>query len=171
MIPSDVLISSPVVQAEAVNQQFPGVDASLDPELALALRVSMEEERARQQALSGTPAAPEEEPTVAEPQPMEEDEDALLQRALAMSMKEETPPMDDEDPDDQMQLALQMSMQEAPAKEEKDEAIFHDPSFVNQMLSELPGVDPNDPTIQAALARIRGDDKDDDKNDDQKKDK
>ena len=39
---------------------------------------------------------------------------------------------------------------------------FHDPNFVNQMLSQLPGVDPNDPAIQAALAKIRGDEKKDD---------
>ena len=44
---------------------------------------------------------------------------------------------------------------------------FHDPTFVNQMLSQLPGVDPNDPAIQAALAKIRGDEKkDDEKKDD-----
>ena len=64
-----------------------GVNPDDDPELALALRVSMEEQRARQQAEGGaeeTPAAP-----VAVGGGGAEDEsseEALLQRALAMSM-------------------------------------------------------------------------------------
>ncbi len=74
ILPSDVLISSPIVNegggtgAEMGGMAavaaasgtgadrgggdtggVEGVDASLDPELALALRVSMEEERARQE--------------------------------------------------------------------------------------------------------------------------
>ncbi|KAK9836058.1 hypothetical protein WJX84_001290 [Apatococcus fuscideae] len=98
------------------SYQF-GVDPNLDPELALALRVSMEEEQARQttgpsgeaapasgsepmqatpsgtQAAGGTgapaatPAAAT--PAIDGPEPM--DEDALLQQALAMSMQEEQP--------------------------------------------------------------------------------
>ncbi len=76
MLPSDILISSPIVNedggAAAVmggmaavaaasgpgagrgggdTGEFEGVDAMLDPELALALRVSMEEERARQEVM------------------------------------------------------------------------------------------------------------------------
>ena len=41
---------------------------------------------------------------------------------------------------------------------------FNDPAFVNSMLAQLPGVDPNDPAIQAALASINqgGEKKDDD---------
>lgn len=71
-----------------------GVDPTLDPELALALRVSMEEERARQEAsASGTQApGPAETPAPMAAAPPDEggvedmDEDALLQEALALSM-------------------------------------------------------------------------------------
>ena len=54
--------------ASAALQGFNfGVDPSLDPELALALRVSLEEERARQEAAQsvagGAPAASEEPAT------------------------------------------------------------------------------------------------------------
>ncbi len=73
MLPSDVLISSPVINEDGGSAaamggmaavaaasdaaasrgggtaEFDGVNADLDPELALALRVSMEEERARQE--------------------------------------------------------------------------------------------------------------------------
>merc|ERR1712183_53429 len=60
---SDALVSSPIVQGEDGSGagitstggggfEF-GVDPNDDPELALALRVSMEEQRARQQAEGG----------------------------------------------------------------------------------------------------------------------
>ena len=65
--------------------------------------------------------------------------------------------MDDDD-DDEMKLALAMSMQqassEAPAPAAAAGGEFNDPAFVNSMLAQLPGVDPNDPAIQAALASI-----------------
>lgn len=66
-----------------------GVNPDDDPELALALRVSMEEQRARQQAEGGagetgavTPAAG----TGGAGGEDESSEEAMLQRALAMSM-------------------------------------------------------------------------------------
>lgn len=71
-----------------------GVDPTLDPELALALRVSMEEERARQaqQAAGGGGGAAAE--AAAPPEAMAVDaldEDALLQQALALSMQVDQP--------------------------------------------------------------------------------
>lgn len=89
-----------------------GVDPNLDPELALALRVSMEEERARQSAAASAAqqggedqgAATEGEAAAdagtdvatgaAEPEGMAldtMDEDALLQQALALSMQVDQP--------------------------------------------------------------------------------
>merc|ERR1711936_848063 len=50
---SDALVSSPIVQGEDGGGFEFGVDPNDDPELALALRVSMEEQRARQQAEGG----------------------------------------------------------------------------------------------------------------------
>lgn len=94
-----------------------GVDPNMDPELAMVLRISMEEERARQgitggdaaaeDAAGGTPAAtPGAEATAAPaataeatagaPEPMEED--ALLQQALAMSMDVDEEPVTAEAP-------------------------------------------------------------------------
>eukprot|EP00752_Nemacystus_decipiens_P018206 g16335.t1 len=85
VLPSDVLISSPIVSGEAGGggggggggglaaggggefggaADFGGVDPSMDPELAMALRVSMEEERARQEAASKATA--EQDGTAAE---------------------------------------------------------------------------------------------------------
>ena len=100
---------------------------------------------------------------------MDED-DALLQEALAMSMKEdegatvEPAAMEDDEEDDEMKLALAMSMQQSEAPAPAAAGEFNDPAFVNSMLAQLPGVDPNDPAIQAALASINqgGEKKDDD---------
>ncbi|XP_065868655.1 26S proteasome non-ATPase regulatory subunit 4 homolog isoform X1 [Euphorbia lathyris] len=131
---SDVLISTPVFNGEAGGSGFAaaaaaaaagggggdfefGVDPNLDPELALALRVSMEEERARQEAAAKRAA---DEPSRAEKvegassnsqdvsmvhntddkaaeetgnnaAPMDE-VNALLHQAIALSMQ--TPPSD-----------------------------------------------------------------------------
>ncbi len=88
-----------------------GVDPNLDPELALALRISIEEERAREAAAAagsaaaaeGEAAAPDAGGVTATPEaaaaPAEAgddgvqdmDEDALLQQALALSMQVEQP--------------------------------------------------------------------------------
>ncbi|GFY80426.1 regulatory particle non-ATPase 10 [Actinidia rufa] len=125
---SDVLISTPIftgdgeggsgfaaaaaaAAAGGVSGFDFGVDPNLDPELALALRVSMEEERARQEAAAKkaaeeaakqekggeqqstsqdatmtenvSAAAPEAENKTSD---LMDDENALLQQALAMSM-------------------------------------------------------------------------------------
>ena len=58
----------------------------------------------------------------------------------------------------------------APAPAPASAMPFMDPSFVNSLLSGLPGVDPNDPKIQAAMAQItkKEDKKDEDKKDEKK---
>lgn len=136
VLPSDVLVSSPIVNGGAgmsggggssggvggaggggssnAFSEFGGVDPNMDPELAMALRVSMEEERARQERAAAAAAAEAENNgndsnnNGAEGGPMEventntssdnanaasddagievSEEDALLQQALAMSM-------------------------------------------------------------------------------------
>ncbi|EPZ31143.1 hypothetical protein ROZALSC1DRAFT_31289 [Rozella allomycis CSF55] len=83
---SDMLVATPIVSSDGVIPSNPndfefGIDPSLDPELALALRISMEEERARQNQQEGGPYID---------QPMETDEDEELRRALAMSMQDAT---------------------------------------------------------------------------------
>lgn len=259
-LPSDVLIASPVVHggdggggmgmmggagagAGGASSggggggdnfaEYGGVDPNMDPELAMALRISMEEERTRQEriaaeqqqppdAADGTdaataaagsaeesktgddasPAAAGDEDVKMEDAPMAMamddggDEDAMLQQALAMSMAEaavETTAAtdaaagteeDDEDDDEAMQMALAMSMQAeggnddaaAAAAPASSTAQFQDPSFVNQLLGSMPGVDPNDPAIKAALEGLQAagtndeDKKDGDNDDDKKKD-
>jgi 26S proteasome regulatory subunit N10 len=173
-----------------------GVDPNLDPELALALRVSMEEERARQEAAMKRSA---EDATLKEGQvgessnaadvpmsdaaPVEaidksadmmiDDDAALLEQALAMSMAEAAAAaaagstagdltMAESGGDDQdLAFALQMSMQEAAAaaasasQSNADMSkVLGDQSFVSSVLSSLPGVDPNDPSVRDVLASL-----------------
>uniref|UniRef100_A0A061RPU3 26S proteasome non-ATPase regulatory subunit 4 homolog n=1 Tax=Tetraselmis sp. GSL018 TaxID=582737 RepID=A0A061RPU3_9CHLO len=124
-----------------------GVDPNLDPELALALRVSLEEERARQNAAAaaaggeqegGGSAANEAAPAAAaadEAVPM--DEDALLQQALAMSMATDSQAPKQGEPakksadtemaagdeaNEELQMALRMSMEENLGESEKEGA-------------------------------------------------
>lgn len=130
---SEALISSPIIQGEdgmggaglgGAGFEF-GVDPNEDPELALALRVSMEEQRQRQEeeqrraimadaAANPTSGTAGQETIADEPH----SEETLLQRALALST--ETPADDDGMPDfanmteeEQIAFAMQMSMQDA----------------------------------------------------------
>ncbi|XP_022906581.1 26S proteasome non-ATPase regulatory subunit 4 isoform X2 [Onthophagus taurus] len=184
---SDALISSPVIQGEdgtgasgACGFEF-GVDPNEDPELALALRVSMEEQRQRQEeearkareasAADGTveTAAIKEEPT----------EEALLEKALAMSMEQgavNQPAVDfaNMTEDEQIAFAMQMSMQDAQTTSgsKKEEAmdvegdedyseVMNDPAFLQSVLENLPGVDPQSETIRQAVGNLKEKKKDD----------
>lgn len=101
---SDALISSPVIQGEdgtggiglGVGGFEFGVDPNEDPELALALRVSMEEQRQRQEDDARRAAANSAKEGTQAPSTAEAEsgssEERLLERALAMSM--ETDPAD-----------------------------------------------------------------------------
>ncbi|GKY93287.1 hypothetical protein MPSEU_000296200 [Mayamaea pseudoterrestris] len=160
---------------------YGGIDPNMDPELAMALRISMEEERARQESVAAAAAqdgAPSGDAEMTDATVQDaaaamglSEEDALLQQALAMSMNENEPNADeeedskpaamdvnmgedeDDDEDAAMQMALQMSMHaDAADTSEGSGGQFQDPAFVNELLGTS-GVDPNDPAIQEALRK------------------
>ncbi|KAJ3082854.1 hypothetical protein HDU99_001386 [Rhizoclosmatium hyalinum] len=168
---SDILISSPILADEdgappagfsaggAGGFEF-GVDPSLDPELALALRISMEEERARQEALNGggassggdamavdsgastaAPAAPAVRGTV---------EDDMLAQALALSMGGAQPGDAMEEDDDEIAKAIALSMQDSGSGNAGSSS--QNPDLSN-LLGTLPGVDPNDPRFKDLLKK------------------
>jgi 26S proteasome regulatory subunit N10 len=195
VLPSDVLANSPVLAADGGayaaaagamatsgfdggNQfaEFGGVDPNMDPELAMALRVSMEEERVRQERATAAAAQEESKDTdmadAATADAGLSEEDALLQQALAMSMQENDPVPSgdtkpsaaatmmetDDDEDAAMLMAIQMSMQteendSKPSQESTSNQQFQDPAFVSELLGSMPGVDANDPEIQEALRK------------------
>ncbi|GLB33367.1 putative ssl1-like protein [Lyophyllum shimeji] len=154
---SDALISSPILAGDrgaaipaelggaaegaaagvgGANQFEFGVDPSLDPELAMALRMSMQEAQARQAAevaaAAAPPAdtipAPTAETTAVPPpttvEPTDEEEERLLQQALAMSEQRDVD-MDmeegvEEDEDEEAAIARAIEMSMRPQEEQKD---------------------------------------------------
>lgn len=146
---SDALISSPVVQGEdgtggaglgGAGFEF-GIDPNEDPELALALRVSMEEQRQRQEEAARRAATEGgEQPAAtgtAEPEPAASSDEALLERALAMSLQNENnssstalpimpaglePDFGAMTEEEQIAYAMQMSLQQAHDQEKVAES-------------------------------------------------
>jgi len=195
---SDALATSPVLQGEdgsggvsgssGAGFEF-GVNPDDDPELALALRVSMEEQRARQVADGGAVEAPAggEKQGASE---NESSEEALLQRALAMSMdtgdtsagqmtqERDLASMTEEE---QIAFAMQMSMadSEAVADSSKAESMdvdtkdqdyseaMNDPAFLQSVLQNLPGVDPQSEAVRNAIGAMK-EEKEEKKEDDKK---
>ncbi|KAK9059796.1 hypothetical protein SSX86_020500 [Deinandra increscens subsp. villosa] len=197
---SDVLLSTPIftgdgeggsgfaaaAAAGGVSGFDFGVDPNLDPELALALRVSMEEERARQEAAAKKAAddsskqekegeSTSQDATMSEKvgtsasesekkkDDMMDDENALLQQALAMSMDDpaasvtthDTDMVEASADDEDLALALQVSMQEGVKDQSDMGKLLADQSFVSSILTSLPGVDPNDPSVKDLLASMQ----------------
>ena len=153
---ADVIISSPILQAEGSGGGEGGnfdFDANMDPELAMAIRLSMEEERQRSTTAAGSEQAP----------PPVEDFDAELRAALQASMQapgspQPPAPKVDMVDDEEVRKALAESMEDwegetdpKKAKTSTPSAQIHDPAFVAELLGTLPGVDINDPRIQEAL--------------------
>ncbi|KAK0450599.1 hypothetical protein EV421DRAFT_2050406 [Armillaria borealis] len=130
----------------AANDFEFGVDPSLDPELAMALRMSMQEAQAREAAEaaasststaqahtdSSTTQASTTLPTSVPAEPADNEEEALLQQAIALSRGDRDIEMDtahhegdvpmDEDEDEEAAIAraIAMSMQQ-PQPPQKDE--------------------------------------------------
>lgn len=194
-LPSDVLISSPIIHGGndgggsvaggggggSSFAEYGGIDPSMDPELALALRVSMEEERARQEATQkpkgGETATEEATPAPSEPKAAQSamvgSEDDELQRALQLSMQEAAAATETTTTSSETKEAPPPAPASGEAASDAKAAAFLDPSFVNNLLTGLPGVDPNDPKIQAAMAQLNksGAKKDGNKKDDDEKKK
>uniref|UniRef100_A0A673HZ38 26S proteasome non-ATPase regulatory subunit 4 n=1 Tax=Sinocyclocheilus rhinocerous TaxID=307959 RepID=A0A673HZ38_9TELE len=143
---ADALLSSPVMAGEggtimglgASDFEF-GVDPSADPELALALRVSMEEQRQRQEeearraAVASAAEAGVSSPTV------DESENALLKMSTAPALPDFSRMTEDE------QIAYE---------DEEDYDVMQDPEFLQSVLENLPGVDPNNEAIRNAMGSL-----------------
>jgi 26S proteasome regulatory subunit N10 len=183
--PSDAILTSPLMQdspfggmaaggsgmggAAAGNfDEFGGIDPSMDPELAMAIRVSTEEARAQEEARaksameeSKTAAASSSSSAAASSSSMpavqeEEDEDeaTLIQRALELSMRESTDEegasasssavamaaVDDEDmeEDEALRRALELSMVE----DASSSSATSSSAPTTAAASQLAGIDP-----------------------------
>ncbi|XP_066124041.1 26S proteasome non-ATPase regulatory subunit 4 isoform X2 [Saccopteryx bilineata] len=183
---ADALISSPILAGEggamlglgASDFEF-GVDPSADPELALALRVSMEEQRQRQEeeARRAAAASAAEAGIAATGMEGERDsDDALLKMTISQQEFSRTglPDLSSMTEEEQIAYAMQMSLQGAefgqaasadidassamdtsePTKEEDDYDVMQDPEFLQSVLENLPGVDPNNEAIRNAMGSL-----------------
>uniref|UniRef100_A0A3B5MZW5 26S proteasome non-ATPase regulatory subunit 4 n=1 Tax=Xiphophorus couchianus TaxID=32473 RepID=A0A3B5MZW5_9TELE len=181
---ADALLSSPILAGEggavlglgASDFEF-GVDPSADPELALALRVSMEEQRQRQEDEARRAAvASAAEANISSPV-ADESEDALLKMSVshADSAGPALPDFSRMTEEEQIAYALQMSMQGAGAgsgtSDEEDYDVMQDPEFLQSVLENLPGVDPNNEAIRNAMGSLASQtgSKSDTKKDEEKK--
>ncbi|CAJ0887781.1 2792_t:CDS:2, partial [Entrophospora sp. SA101] len=170
---SDALLSSAILAGEdGVPAGFAagggnsfefGVDPNLDPELALALRISLEEEKARQEAKAAEVSTTSNSNQEAESSTMAIDQTigggstdkAELSTIINTENQTDDVHMEELTEDEQMARALQMSMQgdgESNVKITTDDYnVMQDPEFMSELLQSLPGVDPNDPQIRNAL--------------------
>jgi 26S proteasome regulatory subunit N10 len=151
-----------------------------DPELAMALRISMEEQRLKQEAESKKTDGDKMDTDSQAQNP----EDALLQQALQLSLaqqntggggggvsvQQDLSAMTEEE---QLEYALKMSLAQSgqtsqavstPAMDEDmkedDEdltAAMNDPDFLQRVISELPGVDPNSDIIRSTVDSLNKD--------------
>jgi len=206
---SDALISSAIIQSEeghvsvnpteGGNFEF-GVDPNDDPELALALRVSMEENRARQanEGNKGIIASNTEESKAGENSSKSDvfspdtdnTDDPELAMALRLSMEQdyaipintqegpirtqESDNGDEAGKDEKMDVD-EPSKKEGSAKpaddaEEDYSEVMNDPEFLQSVLESLPGVDPQSDAMRQAMGALTGSAKKDEPKDEKKSD-
>uniref|UniRef100_A0A8C5F4F5 26S proteasome non-ATPase regulatory subunit 4 n=1 Tax=Gadus morhua TaxID=8049 RepID=A0A8C5F4F5_GADMO len=160
-----------------------GVDPSADPELALALRVSMEEQRQRQED-EARRASVVSAAEAGVPSPADESEEALLKMSVTQTdtATPALPDFSRMTEDEQIAYALQMSMQgggwslKTFEKHDldlhidiqlsitiihiglqckfEDYDVMQDPEFLQSVLENLPGVDPNNEAIRNAMGSL-----------------
>ncbi|KAG2359521.1 hypothetical protein BDR07DRAFT_1361108 [Suillus spraguei] len=135
---SDVIISSPILSEDrgippeamgdvggasgsgGANFEF-GVDPSLDPELALALRMSMEEEQARQAAEEQTRQSATDAHPQTESAGVDKDDEAMLAQALAMSEHNDVDMGEEQDEEMDEEEAIARAIQMSMKQEEKEQ--------------------------------------------------
>jgi 26S proteasome regulatory subunit N10 len=116
---ADMIVSSPILGGGGAavgegGEELGGFDSNMDPELAMAIRLSMEEERQRQAtAAAGSSGTDASSSSVRPPvQPVEEDFDAELRAALMASLQESQPVEEEMDMDEEVRKALAESMED-----------------------------------------------------------
>ncbi|CAG8460026.1 3011_t:CDS:2 [Paraglomus occultum] len=162
---SQTLVQTPIIMSEdGDTSMFNGgdmVDPNLDPELALAIRISLEEDKARreQEAAKAAGQQEAESSTMAVDSTIEE-EQKLLNAALSASMETNDGDihMQELTEEEQMERAIAMSMQQAGEQSGSNN--------MSDVLGSLPGLDADDPRLKDILEDLVRDDantKEDDK--------
>lgn len=163
----------------AANQfaEYGGIDPNVDPELAMAIRMSLEEERARHEAeataanTDGTATAAG--ATAAEPDAKKQKTEAsqdTSQASQPVTDAAASPAADEDDDDDEEALlaaAIAMSMDENNDAEKADgvDETLQDPGFLDDLLEDLPGVSRDDINMQDLLDTVPDTAEEEDKKD------
>ncbi|CAF1021725.1 unnamed protein product [Adineta ricciae] len=186
----DTLINTPIIQSEdgsglpngyAAGAFAFGINPEDDPELAMALRISMEEQRRTQEAEVGhssTNESNQTKTTVPEANNNEMDvtrltEDEQIALAIRMSMSQaESASTDD------VEMKEEASAHSNTSKTNEDKqstdtfaASLNDPQFLRDVLRDLPGVDVDSEAVRAALEQVQQQQKDSDNDKDKSKPK
>lgn len=176
------------------GEEFLDFNPNDEPELMMAIRESLEEERRRKEkekTEGGQPTTTTKEAEMTEATDLPEDEEAMLAKAIELSMQAAAPQANPPQPslgketsstpapsqpeskplseEDEMARAMELSM--GSQKTEGDVTAIGDADFLNSVLKTLPGVDPEDPQIKSILEGLKGEKKDDKKDDQEDKDK
>jgi len=159
-------------------EEYGGIDPNVDPELAEAMRLSLESaatEKKQRDPPAAAPAAPTATAPAAAPAAGDamdvDDMDDELRAAIALSLSSNQPEakpastsapanpdaMDVEE-DDELAAALKLSKQTASpdaSKDEKGDSGAVDSNYMASVLLNLPGMDPNDPEVQEILKNMK----------------
>nr|XP_044614119.1 26S proteasome non-ATPase regulatory subunit 4 isoform X5 [Equus asinus] len=161
-----------------------------------ALRVSMEEQRQRQEEearRAAAASAAEAGIATTGTEGERDSDDALLKMTISQQEFSRTglPDLSSMTEEEQIAYAMQMSLQGAefgqaesadidassamdtsePAKEEDDYDVMQDPEFLQSVLENLPGVDPNNEAIRNAMGSLASQATKDNKKDKKEEDK
>lgn len=195
---TDALMSSPIVLGEGASSRVDadgfagpiadtsgfefGIDPNADPELYMALRMSMEEERNRQMRLEGNSGGNSSStepvnqiqgqsttnhfdsiPTINEINAMEVDDE--LRQALLLSIQDfsgnESNNNNNSSDSQPQDTSLSESTSNATISSNHvnnaESANTNDPNSIEGLIQGIPGVDINDPRIQDALRQLKND--------------
>jgi len=158
---SDFLISTPILSGGeggamgGIGNEFGG--GGMDPELEMAIRISLEEEKERNLKKQ------EEEKKKAEGKIEEEKPISVsTQMIIETDDKKKVEEMDEEEV---MRRAQELSLepsQNPNAEKQKEGEVFQDPNFVNELLSSI-GADSQSEEIKKALEQLQKKDEKDEK--------
>ncbi|OII71685.1 26s proteasome regulatory subunit 5A [Cryptosporidium ubiquitum] len=199
---TDALMSSPIVLGEGASSRVDadgfgetngdmsgfefGIDPNADPELYMALRMSMEEERNRQMRLEGNSARNSSSadagsstqgqstttnnfdsiPTINEINAMEVDDE--LRQALLLSIQDFSGNESNNNNDSNSNQPQDTSSSENTSNvtinsnhgNNADSGNSNNPNSIEGLIQGIPGVDINDPRIQDALRQLKNDQED-----------
>ena len=135
----EALRNTPILHGGSGGLYDGYIDPSADPEYATAIRLSLEEQKRRQQ--DEGPVQPEDRgPTE------DEEEKKLLEEAIRLSLLESGADAEEKPAD-------------KPPEGPPEPDVFSDQNFLTDLLSSMPGVDQNDPEIQEAMKKTKSEEK------------